>query len=412
MRKTQFYLTILLMVAYTYSFSNSAFSKDSDLPSAAPAEWTFLVYLNGNNNLDPFGTTNLKQMEQIGSSPDVNVVVQWASLQNGGTKRLLINKDTTHTEVTSPVVQDLGKIDMGDQRTLLEFIQWGTKKYPAKHYVVDVWNHGSGWHARNLKGNLSLPRVHTTDISWDDNTGHSITTIQLAEVLRAAAKLIGHKIDLYGSDACLMGMTEIANEVADSVDTYAGSEEVEAAAGWPYHKILGHLVQHPQMTANDLGKVITSEFIGFYTAPENQDQGNATFSAFDLSKMADLDRAISNLGIDLMTVARSDRAQVITAVTSAQRFTFDDYADLTDVVAQLESLKNSAVRPETLAEVKLALAQFVIAYGATSALPKAFGASIWFPTTQSTYQLYSSLYQKLKFEKHTHWNEALQHLLN
>jgi len=412
MRKPQISVLAFLAVFCVSLGSEFAFAKDTEEPASPKAEWTFLVYLNGNNNLDSFGTMNLKQMEQIGSTPEVNVVVQWASLKNRKTQRLLIEKDMANTSVSSPIVQDLGQIDMGSAKTLLEFIQWGIKKYPAKHYVVDVWDHGSGWHAIRNKATLTNPKYHTTDISWDDNTGHSISTRQLADVLRTVSKQLGRKIDLYGSDACLMGMTEIANEMVDSVDTYVGSEEVEAAAGWPYHKILGALVQHPQMNSKDLGKVISDEFVSFYMAPENQDQGSATFSAFDLSKMNVLDEAILQLGVDLLTIKPADRRKIITAVSAAQRFTFDDYADLTDVLAQLESMKDPLVRTETITTLKRALGEFIITYGSTPALPKAYGASIWFPTNLSTYNQYASQYRELNFESQTNWNEALKHLLN
>ena len=411
MRNLKFSLAILLIIASLKLISTPAIGKEIDSPNSSAAEWTFLVYLNGNNNLDSFGTMNLKQMEQIGSTPDVNVVVQWASLKNTDTKRLFIRKDNSHAEVTSQVVESLSHVDMGDSKSLLEFIKWGIKKYPAKHYAIDVWDHGSGWHAKNRSKLFSVPSFHTSEISWDDHTGHSITTKQLAEVLSTASKIIGHKIELYGSDACLMGMTEIADQMSDSVETYVGSEEVEAAAGWPYHKILGRLVQHPQMNSKELGKVITEEFIGFYTSPEGSDQGSATFSAFDLNKMSDLDQAISALGTDLLTVDKNDRSKLIDAVNAAQRFTYDDYADLTDTIAQIESLKNSAVRSETLSNLKQALAQFVITYGSTPALPKAFGASIWFPTSASTYHIYSSKYQELNFEARNHWGEVLKYLL-
>ena len=34
---------------------------------AAPKKWTFLLFLNGNNNLDSYGYMNINQMEKIGS---------------------------------------------------------------------------------------------------------------------------------------------------------------------------------------------------------------------------------------------------------------------------------------------------------------------------------------------------------
>jgi hypothetical protein len=62
---------------------------------ATPAvkEWNFLVFLNGKNNLDRFGADNINQMETVGSSKDLNILVQWASNRNGDTRRLLVRKD-------------------------------------------------------------------------------------------------------------------------------------------------------------------------------------------------------------------------------------------------------------------------------------------------------------------------------
>src|ERR1700757_4673970 len=82
--------------------------------AAADKEWTFLLYLNGNNNLDSFGKLNINQMEAVGSSDAVNMVVQWASLENGDVRRLLVQKDNDTNNVTSPVVQNMGSVDMGD----------------------------------------------------------------------------------------------------------------------------------------------------------------------------------------------------------------------------------------------------------------------------------------------------------
>src|SRR5690349_13871147 len=77
-------------------------------------EWTLLVFLNGNNNLDRFGALNINQMEKVGSTSDINIVVQWASWSRDGVQRLLVNKDTDTENVTSPVVENIGKVDMGD----------------------------------------------------------------------------------------------------------------------------------------------------------------------------------------------------------------------------------------------------------------------------------------------------------
>ena len=213
------------------AFALIALSCWSHAASASEKEWTFLLYLNGNNNLDSFGKLNINQMEAVGSSDAVNLVVQWASLENGDTRRLLVQKDSDFSNVTSPIVQNMGQVDMGDAKSLEDFIKWGISTYPAKHYFVAVWDHGSGWRAARALAASGGGSLHVNDISWDDNTGHSITTKQLGGVMNNVARWLGRKIDIYGSDACLMGMAEIAGEMKDSVAYFVGSQDLEPEIG-------------------------------------------------------------------------------------------------------------------------------------------------------------------------------------
>jgi hypothetical protein len=46
-----------------------------------PKKWTVMVFLNAANNLEPYGIEDMNEMEKIGSTRDVNVVVELAALQ-------------------------------------------------------------------------------------------------------------------------------------------------------------------------------------------------------------------------------------------------------------------------------------------------------------------------------------------
>jgi hypothetical protein len=71
---------IISAIALFSLFSTSA------LAGTPTKEWTFLVFLNGHNNLDSYGTLDLLEMEKVGSTDRVNVVVQWASASSESTK--------------------------------------------------------------------------------------------------------------------------------------------------------------------------------------------------------------------------------------------------------------------------------------------------------------------------------------
>jgi hypothetical protein len=382
----------------------------ADTPDTPTKTWTFLIYLNGNNSLDQFGAVNIKDMEKVGSNDQVNIIVEWASLSAHKTVRMLIKKNPNakNKNIYSPVLQDLGAVDMGSAETLKDFIAWGVKNYPAEHYFIDVWNHGSGWHA--LKWAATAPTKSPADISWDDSTGNSISTEKLGQVMTYAAKIIGHKVDIYGSDACLMAMTEIANEMTGSVDYFVGSQEVEPGAGWPYNDLLSRWEATPNATPEDVSKILVDAYVKSYErgSPHKEE---VTFSAYDLSKLSALNTAVANFGAKLSQLSPSDRTQVLSIATKVQRFSKRDYADLMDFVNKLANSNIRVLSNEDITALQAASKDLIIANAVTKKYAKATGLSIWLPTNTSDYKRYSTRYTGLQFNALTHWNDALSSLL-
>ena len=46
------------------------------------ADWTVMVFLNAKNNLEPFSFGNCEQMAKVGSTDQVNVVVEFGRPSN------------------------------------------------------------------------------------------------------------------------------------------------------------------------------------------------------------------------------------------------------------------------------------------------------------------------------------------
>ncbi len=365
---------------------------------AEPKEWTFLIFLNGNNNLDSYGEMNMNQMEKIGSTDKVNVVVQWASLSQGNVRRLYMTKDYNTSKVTSPVVGTPNNSDMGDYQSLIEFVNWGVKNYPAKHYFINVWDHGSGWHFTN--------RGATKDISWDDVTGNYMTTEQLALALNESAKIIGHKVDVYGSDACLMGMVEIAHEMKDAVDVFVGSEETEPADGWPYDSFLREWnklsdLENPRAVASTL----TDAYEDYYLA-KNQ---SVTLSAFDLKFIEPLNQALRNFSDSFQGLKPADLRKIAKAAKESTKFTNDDYVDLGDFINHVKALKIGRLKDTTMNDISASAKDFVVS-NKTIGFPKAEGAAIWIPTDSSTYSRYADRYSRLGFDQATHWSDVAKEI--
>ncbi len=385
----------------------AAFTNNSQAANA-PKEWTFLVYLNGNNNLDSYGSLNLNQMEMVGSSDKINIVVQWASYSSGRAQRLLIKRDNDKNKVTSPVIQDMGRVDMGNWQSLADFIAWGAKTFPAQHYLVDVWDHGSGWHAMHaLETGDSI--FNPTDISWDDYSGNHITTKELGMALTRGAQAIGHKIDIYGSDACLMAMAEVASELKNSVQYFVGSQDLEPGAGWPYDQIFGRWANR-SMNPRDVAIMIAQEYTRSYQRGSNGNQ-EVTASAYDLSRADMLEQSIRAFGAEVMKLDAATRAKILASAQATTKFTYDDYGDLIEFVNRVDQQRLGIDR-NVLNMVRVAASQYLMVNTVTSSWAnRANGISFWLPTSMSYYDRNAQLYNDLVFEHGSEWATALQYLL-
>lgn len=371
-------------------------------------EWTMLVFLNGNNNLDRFGAEDINEMERVGSTDQINVVVQWASYSTRQVKRVYVKKDTNTSVVNSPVIQDMGTVDMGDWKKLVEFVQWGIKNYPAKRYFVDVWNHGGGWH-RTSKRALAAG-ITPSDISWDDISGNFITTPQLGQAMAAISQSIGRKVDLYGSDACLMAMAEVSNEMKDSVDVFMGSQETEPGDGWPYDDFLAAWTKNQTATPAEVASMLTDAYVKSYSGGSQGSSTGITFSSYDLSAQGILNAAIRDLGINLMTLPPTESGKAMLALRDTQSYAYADYGDLIDFMDQLERKAIKGLDRKAVTAVREAVAKFVLSNKTSQAYRLSHGVSIWLPDSSYSLGAYDDKYRAMKFHGDTGWLDTLNFL--
>lgn len=383
---------LFALLGLLLSFSTPAFA-------AAPIrDWNFLVFINGVNNLDIFGKMNINQMEEVGSDDRLNILVQWGSMNRRSVDRLLVKKDSDTRNVTSPVVQSLGLVDMGDWRQLVDFARWAQENYPARHTFIAVWNHGTGWHyVRN---------VGLKDISLDDRTGNSISTEQLGQAMREISANLGRKVDVYASDACLMGMIEVADEMADSVETFVGSQDLEPGQGWPYSTFLRAWTADMSRSSADVARLLSEKYLEAYSAGGIYDESEVTMSAFDLTKIDGYRRAIEALTVDLLKQPAA-LPGLKSALSSTKHFFETDYRDLIDFMNQA---RIDAVSPVPAAMVRAAHSDFVIANHQNQDA-KTFGLSIWLPDDSTQFSGYWNRYRGLSFHRRTGWGTLIESML-
>lgn len=280
------------------------------LPRAAEAtEWTFLVYMAADNNLEPDGIDDFLEMAQVGSNDDLNIVVlfdrtpgesteygDWTDARRG---RIMAG-DTP----VSSWGEDMGEVNMGSPAQLQSFVTWGVENYPANRTVLVLWNHGGGWRSERW-----VPAKWRA-VCWDDTNGNE--SLEMGEVratLETVAASTGVDLDLIGFDACVMGMVEVAYEIRNLADVMLASEESEPGGGWPYDTLLGDLVADPTMTTENFGRVIVDRYFAAYP-----DYSDSTQAAVRLSHLDGLRTKIDALADSLVANWQLDPKACLPAV--------------------------------------------------------------------------------------------------
>ncbi|MEK6225569.1 MAG: clostripain-related cysteine peptidase [Chloroflexota bacterium] len=402
----------------------------------APADWTWIIYLAGDNNLEGAGDDDLKEMQEVGSSDRLNVIVQFDT-EVKGTTRYRVEKGSLAT------IEKMPGVDTGDPKVLTQFISWAINKYPARRYLVDIWNHGGGWEnlppdfnyeelktakpvraarLKRLKRAVfrttveqilkrpAIPNGARSRAVAIDTGSHDYLDNQ--ELKHALTKGFGPmaKADILGCDACLMNMLEIAYEVRTTTPYMVGSEQSEPNAGWPYAAIFKKLAAKPDMAPADLAKTIAVEYGAWYKQHGTQDDGSATQSALDLSKLKNVVQAVDDLARALMAELPAVAGAVSVAKTGTQKFEYPEYIDLGSFAKQLEKKlpadsKAKAPAAAVLKAVGSDGSGFVMAnttWG--NAVRGATGVSIYFPQPEE----YSPDYDSLELSRDGKWMPFLK----
>jgi hypothetical protein len=193
--------------------------------------------------------------------------------------------------------------------------------------------------------------VLTQGISLLKDNQDVLTIGELSSALRDALDTVkgdGHetstkKIDVLGLDLCMMGMSETAYHLRDSVDMMIASEDTVPRDGWPYERILSALVKFPKATPEQVSTIIVREYLLFY----RDQQKDVTMSACRLEKTKALVAALENLTSDLVgrLSKGKSRGPVLVARALAQEFYMRDYVDLYDFCLHLgRACDNETIR--------------------------------------------------------------------
>lgn len=406
--------------------------------SAQPAEkeWTFMIFMAADNNLEAATSLDINEIEKYGSTEQINFVAQIdrnggysnnSELKWAGARRFFITKDKEADKMNSQMIEDLGNVDMADPGALTDFVEWARENYPARRYALILWNHGTGW--KEIQpgameadvGEIGLPAGMQAainnisyNISYDDTSKTSMSIPVLGETLSQIKEILGQPIDLLGFDACLMQMAEVAWTASPYARFQVGSPDLEPERGWPYDLIAAALTKKPEMEAKELADTIVSSYNKSYVGGS---QGNTAvvLSAIDSSKSEAFKSALNNFcNSARRNIHEIDKYE--NARNEALKYSFGDYVDLGHFLNLLIKAKVNAETRSAAAALLKTMSGNRRSGGYVSKMASngekfasSTGISIFFPTRQG-FRTYHKRYKVHTLAQETEWFNFLSEL--
>ena len=316
---------------------------------------------------------NFLQMLSLELPENIKIIIQ-----TGGAKRWqlpFINPNRTQRFLLDDKgmheVYSIPAIEMSDPDNLADFLSWSTENYPADHSVVVFWDHGGS---------------HTG--YGDDEIFEGSFTIR--DLHDAFEKAVGSNPDdpffeAIGFDACLMANIDVAHELYGYAKYLLASEEVEPGSGWCFDLFLQELIDHPEMNAVQLGKVITDTYLERSAMAEAGlgYVGAGTFGVYDLNAAEAVYRAYAAFAREALQAVIKEPAYLASLTEAANRsvyYAYDSYKVYNTVDLGMFMDYVPEILSEAAANVKEQLKKAVLYHRGAGYLSDSQGLSVYYPS--------------------------------
>lgn len=392
--------------AYDYNITKVTANNSIDVYLEPTIKnWTFMVYIDADNNLEKFGIKDFNEMEQIGSTKEVNIVVlfdRWNGTNgeiseddtsNGNwtnTKLYYVTKDNDTENITSVELENMTEQNMGDPNTLFNFVNNSINNFPAENYILVLWNHGAGCFG------VCLDEQDNEDYLSMDELKEALENIYINNT----------KIDILGFDACLMQMSEVCYQIKDYTDYCIASENIEPGGGWDYEEILKNLTQNSGVTPKDLADIVVDSYFNYYGK-----NNNYTLSAVDMSSMNDVAIKLDDFAKKLKDNFSKYENEIRYCRNRTQ--SYENWSVVSIDIYHFAYLINETIDNKEIQnsskQMMNAIENAVITEQHGNESKNSTGLAIYFPLNQSEYY---EIYKNLNMSNVTLWDEFLKEFFN
>ena len=347
-------------------------------------KWTWMFYddadFPGYDPIDDFAY-------EAFSSENIDVIVL-QDPYDGPAKIWYIGEDHNKN-----LLMDVGEVDMGDGKTLRDFINYSKNNFPADRYLLSFYDHGGGW---------TGACVDDTNYGW-----LSMDEMQTALLETGFVDIICF------TAPCLMGSLESIYELKDCTDIYIGSEDLSGYIVWmdAIGDICSFLDENPDISNIEIGENIIS------ILKENRKPGSSfsytTMSAVRTDLIDDLVEDVDILAINLIEKMNSNpdaitKIGVLLKLTKSfgttMRFRNSEILDLYDFSKKcIQIFSSDSLIKSNAEEVMEGIEKAVIGNYRGFRELRSHGLTIYFPN-----KLYDNDYvETLDFANMTHWDELI-----
>ena len=350
--------------------------------------WTVLVYIAGDNNLSEAAIQNINDMEAAALPANLTLVVQSdlpADSAYPGGQRRLIRADNS-PQITSPLIQNLGPINSGDQRTLYDFATWGFKRYPSDRRALIIWGHGNNWF-KDGSGKWICP----------DDGAQSQLSVSNGQLKGALTGL--PQIDILILDACSMQSVEVLTELKNVADYIIGSEDEVPYTGFPYQHMMAFF--DGILTPENVCSQIVDAYLESYDTHGSQNPQDyplpVTCSAV---RMQPFEAFLQELKrFSLKHRYRAPELLTLRAGCYEMNHGFCD-VDIYEYFGKVNTNPANVLMQEDAGAVLAAWEAVVVHKGNLTHAADIGGAAIWFPWDWQYFEAFWTLYLKLDFSQY------------
>ena len=346
-----------------------------------PVVWSLMVYLDADNSLDSKSWLSFNDLESAANNDNVHILVVW-DRSSTASAYFEVQYDTDPDQAANYTENvnkwSKGELNMGDPKTLIDFINWTRSNYPAKYYALILDDHGSG-----LAG------------AMEDATDSDIITVnQLGAALSAVTNNGSNPIDVLYMYACLMGMIEDAYQFRGYADYYVASENISWA--WSSGNVYKEYVDSISTTTTP--EQLATAFTTKYGEVCDAKTKPCTMATADMAYLSSVVTATNTLAQALSDGMATHATTLESVGHAVQRFDMnsddkitsaDEYVDLYDFAFLVDSLISDATIQAGAQDVMNAVDDFIIANYTRSTddldLGNSYGVSIFWPDTSSSF---------------------------